>query len=151
MKVIEAIIGLMTLAIIVAMGFTIWLAYGWWSVPAIPCLLFLGHAYGKRAEAKGVWRETGAGEQRPTMHGFAIDFTSEEHIDDRKGPPMDMQLRAKKIACKTAAILCEQDMEAGRLEQRYGDLKAKGGPSVGMITKGMEALIEELRERSKPV
>ena len=64
---------------------------------------------------------------------------------------MDMQLRAKKIACKLAAVLCEEDMEAGLLETRYGDLKAKGGPSIGMITKGMEALIVELRDRSKPV
>ncbi len=44
---------------------------------------------------------------------------------------MDMQLRAKKIAIKTVVVLCEEDMEAGMLEQRYGDLKAKGGPSVG--------------------
>ena len=64
---------------------------------------------------------------------------------------MDMQLRAKKIACKLAAVLCEEDMEAGLLERRYGDLKAKGGPSVGMIETGMKALIEELRERAKPV
>lgn len=64
---------------------------------------------------------------------------------------MDMQLRAKKIACKLAAVLCEQDMEVGLLETRYAGLKEQGGPSVGMITKGMEALIEELRDRSKPV
>ncbi len=64
---------------------------------------------------------------------------------------MDMQLRAKKIACKIAAVLCEDDLENGLLETRYAGLKEKGGPSVGMITKGMEALIEELRDRSKPV
>ena len=63
---------------------------------------------------------------------------------------MDMQLRAKKIACKTAAILCEEDMAAGLLETRYAGLKEQGGPSIGMIMKGMEALIEELRDRSKP-
>ena len=63
---------------------------------------------------------------------------------------MNMQLRAKKIACRTAAMLCEEDMEAGLLEKRYGGLKGKGGPAVGMIEKGMDELIEELRHRAKP-
>lgn len=64
---------------------------------------------------------------------------------------MDMKLRAKKIACKTAAMLCEEDLEAGLLGIRYAGLKEKGGPSVGMIENGMRELIEELRKRSKPV
>ena len=63
---------------------------------------------------------------------------------------MNMQLRAKKIACKMAAVLCEEDKEAGLLEKRYGGLKEQGGPSVGMIEKGMDELIEELRHRAKP-
>lgn len=64
---------------------------------------------------------------------------------------MSIQLRAKKLACKTAAVLCERDMKDGQLELRYGDLKGHGGPSVAMIEAGMEELIEELRERAKPV
>lgn len=63
---------------------------------------------------------------------------------------MNMQLRAKKLACKTAAMIIEDDMQAGLLEKRYAGLKERGGPSVGMITKGMEDLIEELRGRAKP-
>ena len=62
---------------------------------------------------------------------------------------MDMNLRAKKIACKTAAVLCEVDLESGGVERRYEDLNEKGGPSVGMIKKGMVALIQELRDRGK--
>ena len=82
MRVVGWILTALGLASIMAVGFFLWLAYGWWSVPAVPCLLFVGHAYGKRAEAKSPWRETGPGEQRPTMHGFAVDFTPEEYIDD---------------------------------------------------------------------
>ena len=64
---------------------------------------------------------------------------------------MNMSLRAKKLACKTAAMLCEEDMEAGLLQKRYGGLKKEGGPSVELIAKGMEELIEELRHRGRVV
>lgn len=64
---------------------------------------------------------------------------------------MNMSLRAKKLACKTAAMICEEDMEAGLLKKRYGGLKEEGGPSVELIEQGMVTLIEELRHRGRVV
>ena len=61
------------------------------------------------------------------------------------------KLRAKKIACKLAAILCEEDLEAGGIKARYRLLKEKGGPSVEAIEAGMRELIEELVKRGRIV
>ncbi len=82
MRVIVWILNALGLVSIVAIAFFLWLAYGWWSVPAVPCLILVGHAYGKRAEGKRPWRENGPGEQRPTMHDHAVDFTPDEYNDD---------------------------------------------------------------------
>lgn len=62
-----------------------------------------------------------------------------------------MKLRAKKIACNLAALLCEEDMNDGMIELRYASIESKGGPSVELIRAQMVIVIEELRHRGRPI
>ncbi len=63
---------------------------------------------------------------------------------------MNTKERAKRIACRFAAVLCEGDKAAGSLEERYDAIKQDDWPSIGMVKVGMAALIEELLKRGKP-
>ncbi len=62
-----------------------------------------------------------------------------------------MKLRAKKLACNLAALLLEEDTEAGLLECRYGSIESKGGPAMWLIRQETEELIEELRHRGRKI
>ncbi len=60
------------------------------------------------------------------------------------------KLRAKKIACKIAAMLLEEDVALGGIRERYGSLKKDSdGPSVEAIEAGAKDLIEELVKRGR--
>jgi hypothetical protein len=62
-----------------------------------------------------------------------------------------MRVRAKKIACNVAAMILEDDLEAGLLKKRYATLHDIGGPSLQLIEGGMRDLIQELRDRARPL
>ncbi len=60
------------------------------------------------------------------------------------------KLRAKKIACKVAAVLLQEDVESGGIRERYETLKKDhDGPSVIAIEAGVQELIEELVKRGR--
>ncbi len=63
---------------------------------------------------------------------------------------MSIRLRAKKIACKIAAMLLEEDVASGGIRERYGSLREDhDGPSVEAIEAGAKELVEELVKRGR--